>query len=69
MQDAAHHIGIYNGTLEFTIYKTFNTTYISDEQLHTMEIHIYSGNKVQVEGCEDKPIFQMCQGTGIQRRR
>jgi len=43
MQDATHHVTIYNGTQEFLKHKSRNKTYISDEQLHAMELCIYHG--------------------------
>jgi hypothetical protein len=39
-------------------------TYISDEQLHTMELCIYHGIKVQVEGLDGECISQMRRCTG-----
>ena len=49
-QDATHRVAIYSGTREFIKHKSRNKTYISDEQLHEMELCIYHGIKVQVEG-------------------
>jgi len=49
-QDATHRVAIYCGTREFIKHKSRNKTYISDEQLHAIELCIYHGNKVQVEG-------------------
>jgi hypothetical protein len=40
--------------------------YISDEPLHAMELCIYHGIKVQVEGLEGELISQMCRYTGSQ---
>jgi hypothetical protein len=51
-QDAMHRVTIYNGTWEYLKHKSRNTMYISDEQLHAMEICIYPGIKVQVEGLD-----------------
>jgi hypothetical protein len=59
-QDATHHAAIYSSTQEFIKHKSRNKTYISDEQLHAMELCIYHGIKVQVEGLEGKRISQMC---------
>jgi len=42
--------------------------YTSDEQLHAMELCIYHGIKVQVEGLEAKRISQMSRCTGSQTR-
>jgi len=39
---------------------------ISDDQLYAMELCIYRGIKVQVEGLDGKHISQMCQCTGSQ---
>jgi len=37
--------------------------YISDEQLHAMEIFIYHCIQVQVEGLEDEHISPICRCT------
>jgi len=44
-------------------------TYTLDEQLHTMELCIYHGSKVQFEGLEGERISQMCRCTGSQSWR
>jgi hypothetical protein len=49
-QDPTHCVAIYSGTREIIKHKSRNKTYISDEQLHAMELCIYHGIKVQVEG-------------------
>ena len=49
-QDATHRVAIYSGPQEFIKHKSRNKTYISDEQLHAMELCIYQVIKVQVEG-------------------
>jgi len=59
-QDSTHCVTIYNGTREFLKHKSCNKMYISDEQLHTMELCIYHGIKVQVEGLEGERISQIC---------
>jgi len=41
-------------------------TYISDEQLHAMELCIAHGIKVPVESFEGERVSQMCQCTGSQ---
>jgi hypothetical protein len=64
MQDALRHVAIYSGTLEFINHKGHNNTYISDEQLHAMELCIYHGIKVPVQGLDGERISQMCQCTG-----
>jgi len=51
-QDATHSMTIYNSTREFLKDQSRNKTYISDEQLHAMELCIYHGIKVQVLGLE-----------------
>jgi hypothetical protein len=65
-QDATHRMAIYRGTREFIKHKSRNKMYISDEQLHTMELCIYHGIKVQVEGLPGEHISQMCHCTGSQ---
>jgi len=59
-QDATHRVAICSGTREFIKHKSHNKTYISDEQLHAMELCIYHGIKVQVEGLDGERISQMC---------
>jgi hypothetical protein len=66
MPDATHCTAIYSGMQEFIKHNSRNKTYISDEQLHAMELCIYHGIKVQVEGLDDERISQMCQCTGSQ---
>jgi len=65
-QDAMLCETLYKGTQEFINHKSRNKTYLSDEQLHTMELCIYHGNKVQLEGLEGECISQMCRCTGSQ---
>jgi len=65
-QDATHHAAICSGTREFIKHKSRNNMYISDAQLHTMELCIYHGIKVRVEGLEGERISQMCRCTGSQ---
>jgi len=65
-QDATHCMTIYNGTRQFIKYKSRNKTYISDEQLHAMELCIDHGIKVEVEGLEGECISQICRCTGTQ---
>jgi len=65
-QDATHRVAIYSGTREFIKHKSRNKMYISDEQLHAMELCIYHGIKVQVEGLDGERISQMCRCTGSQ---
>jgi len=66
MQDAMHRAAMYSGTCEFIKHKSCNKTYISDEQLHAMDLCIYHAIKVQVEGLEGERISQMCRCTGSQ---
>jgi len=63
-QDATHCVTIHNGTWQFPQPKSRNKTYISDEQMHAMELCIYYGIKVQVEGLEGERIAQICRCTG-----
>jgi hypothetical protein len=69
MQDTTLHATIYNGTLDFLKRKSRNNTYISDDQLHTMELCIYHGIKVQVEGLEGELISLICRCTGSESWR
>jgi len=59
-QDAMHHAALYSSTGEFIKHMSLNKTYISDEQLHAMEVCIYHCIKVQVERIDGKRISQMC---------
>jgi len=68
-QDATHRVAIYSGTQEFIKHKSRNKTYISDEQLHAMELCIYQVIKVQVEGSDGERISQMCRCTRSQSWR
>jgi len=69
MQDATHCVAIYSSTQELIKYKSRNHTYISDEQLHAMELCIYHGIKLQVECLEGECISPMCRCTGRQSWR
>jgi len=69
IQDAMHRVAIYSGTLEFIKHKSRNKMNISDEQLHAMELCIYHGIKVQVDGVYGECISQMCRCTGSQSWR
>jgi len=51
-QDASHRVAIYSGTGEFVKRKSRNKRYISDEQQHAMQLCIYHGIKVHVEGLD-----------------
>jgi hypothetical protein len=59
-QDSIHRVTIYNSTREFFKYMSRNKTYILVEQLHAMELCIYHGIKVQVEGSDGERISQTC---------
>ena len=65
-QEPTHHTAIYSGTREFMKYKSRNKMYISDEQLHPMDLCIYDSIKVQVAGLEGERISKMCRCTGSQ---
>jgi hypothetical protein len=68
-QDTMHRVAIYSGTRECIKQKSRNKTYISDEQLHAMELCIYHGIMVQVEGLDGECISQRCRCTGSQSWR
>jgi acid stress-induced BolA-like protein IbaG/YrbA len=68
-QDVTHHAAIYSGTGECIKHNSRKKTYISNEQLHTLEICIYQGIKIQVEGLDGEHIFQRCRCTGSQSWR
>jgi len=63
-QDATHRVSIYRSTREFIKHESSDKTYISDDQVHTMELCISHGKKVQVEGLDGERISQMCRCTG-----
>jgi hypothetical protein len=68
-QDPMHRVTIYNGTHNVLKHKSCNKTYISDEQLHAMELCIYHGIKVEVEGLDAECISQTCRSTASQSWR
>ena len=68
-QDATHRVIAYNGTREVLNHTSSNKTYISDEQLHAIELCIFHGIKVQVEGLEGESISQICWCAESQRWR
>jgi len=68
-QDATHRVAVYSSTREIIKHKSRNKTYISDEQLHAMELCNYHGIKVQVEGLDGERISQMCRCTECQSWR
>jgi hypothetical protein len=49
-QDVTHQLAIYSGMWEFFKHKSHNKTYISNEQLHTIEFCMSPGIKVHIEG-------------------
>jgi hypothetical protein len=59
-QDATHRMAISSGTREFIKHKGPNMTYISDEQLHAMELCIYHRMKVQFVSLAGECISEMC---------
>jgi hypothetical protein len=65
-QDATHRMTIFNGMQEFLKHKSRNKGYISDEQLHAMELGMYDGIKVQVVGSDGECISQIGQYIGCQ---
>jgi hypothetical protein len=65
-QDSTHHLAIYSSTREFIKHENHKKTYISNEQLHAMELCIYHNIKFQVEGLDTERISQICQCTGSQ---
>jgi len=66
MQDAPDHVALYGGTWEYIEHKSRNKTYMSDEQLHAMELRIFHAITVQVESLEGERISWMCRCTGSQ---
>jgi hypothetical protein len=68
-QDATQCVAISSGTMEFIKHKSRNKTYISDDQLHAMELCIYHGIKVQVESLDAERRSQMCRCTGSESWR
>jgi hypothetical protein len=68
-QCATHLVTIYSRTREFIRPKSRNKTYISDEQLHSMELCSYHGIKILVEGLDGERISQICRCTGSQSWR
>jgi len=58
--DATYRMVIYSGTGQCIKNWSGRKTYISDEQLHAMELCIYHGIKVKVEDLDGERISQMC---------
>jgi hypothetical protein len=67
-QDTLHRVAIFSSTPQFIQHKSSNKTYILHEQLHAMELCIYHGLIVEVDGLEGERISQLCQRTGSQSR-
>jgi hypothetical protein len=65
-QDATHRVVILSGTGECIKHNSRNKTYISDDHLHAIELSIYHGIKIHIEGLDGERISQMCQCTGSQ---
>jgi hypothetical protein len=63
-QEATHLVAKSRCMWELITHKHRNTTYISDEQLHAMELSIYHDTKVQVESLDGEPISHMCRCSG-----
>jgi len=63
------HVVIYSGTQEFIRHKGCNKMYISDAQLHAMELFIHPAIQVQVESLAVERISQMSRWTGSQGLR
>jgi hypothetical protein len=68
-QDATHRVTKYNNRRKFLKHTSCNNTYISDEQLHGMELSIYHGINVQVDGFDGERISEICRCTGRQSWR
>jgi len=68
-QDAMHSVATFSGKREFIKHTSHNKTYMLEERPHTMELCIYHGIKVQVDGLEGECICQMCRCTGSQSWR
>jgi hypothetical protein len=65
-QEATHPMAIYSGMRKFIKHESRKKTYISEEQLHAMELGIFHGIRIQVESSDGQRISQMCRCTGIQ---
>ena len=68
-QGTTHRVAIYSGTFKDIKPKSRNKTYISDEQLHAIELSIYHAIQVQIQGLDGEHIAQMCRCTGSQSWR
>jgi len=65
-QYETHRVTIYNDMRESLKHKSRNNLYISDEQLHAMELCMYHGVEVQAEGLQGDRISEICRCTGSQ---
>jgi hypothetical protein len=63
-RDTTHRMNIYNCTGEGLKHNGRNKRYISNEQLHAMELCIYHGITAQVEGIAGEYISPMCRCIG-----
>jgi len=68
-QDAMDSVTSNNGTRDCIKHKSRNKTYISDEQLHAIELCMYHGIHVQVERSEGECISHSFRCTGSQSWR
>jgi hypothetical protein len=62
--DTMHWVAKSCGTQASIKPKSRDKAYISDEQLHPIELYIYDGNNLQVKGLQCERIFEMCRCTG-----
>jgi len=68
-QDVRHRLTIFNGMGEVIQHQCRDMMYTSDEQLHAMELCIYHGIDVQVEGLQGEHISELRRCTGSQSWR
>jgi len=64
-----YHAVINSSMRQFIKHKCCNKKYISDEQLHALELCIYNDIKVPVEGLDGEHISQMCPCRGKPSRQ
>jgi hypothetical protein len=69
IQGTTHSLALYSGIQNIIQDRNCNKTYISDDQLHAMELCIQHGIQGQVEGLDCEHICQMCRCTGRQSWR
>jgi hypothetical protein len=58
-KDASHCVALHSGAWKSFTHMSCNKTYISDDQLHALEVCIYHGIEAQVDGLEGELISQM----------